>query len=75
MERLSEKERLEILKQFDDLSRFNSAIWDGIHPLVDSKDIKQVIDVLESSVPKLVEALDEAYKHIDTIEKPGDRSV
>jgi len=74
MDKISDQERRAILEQFSRLDRFNSSVWDGVHPLLDQKDVKQVIDVLEQSVPRLLSALDEAYRHIDAIEKSSDKA-
>ena len=68
MDKISEQERRDIQEQFVNLSRFNSDIWQGVHPLLDQKDVKQVIDCLEQSVPRLLAALDAAYRHIESIE-------
>ncbi len=69
MEKISEQERRNIQEQCVTLHRFNSDFWQGVHPLLDQSDVKRVIDTLEQSVPRLLAALDEAYRHIDSIER------
>ncbi len=69
MEKIPEPERQRIRQDCTSLQRYNSSLWEGVHPLLDQKDLKQVIDTLEQSVPRLLAALDEAYRYIDAMER------